>query len=219
MSDNPERPVAGDMPEQKPAPQLDQQAEPSNEPGPAPNAAAAETPDAALLERMAALEAERDEFKDRWMRSEAEMANIRTRARREVEDARQYAVQKFARDVAESADNLRRGLDSVPSASSGDPDLLVKLRDGFEGVERSFLSMLERHGVIRVDPTHQPFDPNLHQAMSEQPSAEHPPGTVLQAWTAAWTLNGRLLRPAMVVVAAADGGAGNASPKPVDIKA
>jgi molecular chaperone GrpE len=154
--------------------------------------------------RIAALEAERDEFKDRWMRGEAEMANLRARTRREVEDARQYAVQKFARDVAEAADDLRRGLESVPQSTEGDSALFTKLREGLESVERSFLAMLERNGVARSDPSLKPFDANLHQAMAEQPSAEHPPGTVLQAWTPVWTLNGRLLRPAMVVVARAD---------------
>jgi molecular chaperone GrpE len=153
--------------------------------------------------RIAALLAERDDYKDRWMRGEAEMANLRARTRREVEDARQYAVQKFARDVAEAADNLRRGLDSLPKATDGEPELVGKLREGFEGVERSFIALLERNGITRTDPTFQPFDPNLHQAMGEQPSAEHPPGTVVQAWTPAWTLNGRLLRPAMVVVSKA----------------
>ncbi len=74
-------------------------------------------------------------------------------------------------------------------------------------MERSFLSLLERNGITRVDATGKPFDANLHQAMAEQPSAEHAPGTVMQQWTAGWTLNGRLLRPAMVVVAkAADAG-------------
>ncbi len=77
---------------------------------------------------------------------------------------------------------------------------MTKLREGLEGIERSFEAVLERNGIARQDPTGAPFDPNLHQAMAEQPSEEHPPGTVLQAWTSAWTLNGRLLRPAMVVV-------------------
>ena len=157
----------------------------------------------AAAERIAALEAERDEFRDKWMRSEAEMANVRARARRDADDARLFAVQKFARDVVEAADNLRRGLDSLPPAAAGEPEIVTKLRDGFEGVERSFISVLERNGVTRVDAVGQPFDANLHQAMAEQPSTEHPPGTVLQAWTAGWTLNGRLLRPAMVVVAKA----------------
>ncbi|MEJ1975003.1 MAG: nucleotide exchange factor GrpE [Acetobacteraceae bacterium] len=157
----------------------------------------------AATARIAALEAERDEFRDKWMRSEAEMANVRARAKRDVEDARQFAVQKFARDVVEAADNLRRGLDSLPPQSANEPAIVTKLRDGFEGVERSFLALLERNGIARVEAAGQPFDANLHQAMAEQPSSEHPPGTVIQAWTAGWTLNGRLLRPAMVVVARA----------------
>jgi molecular chaperone GrpE len=155
----------------------------------------------AATARIAALEAERDEMREKWLRSEAENANVRARAKRDVDDARQFAVQKFARDVVEAADNLRRGLDQLPPAAEGEPDVVGKLRDGFEGVERSFLALLERNGIQRVDPTGQPFDPNLHQAMAEQPSTEHKPGTVIQAWTAGWTLNGRLLRPAMVVVA------------------
>ena len=155
----------------------------------------------AVLHRATELEAERDDFRDRWMRSEAEIANVRARAKRDVDETRQYAVQKFARDVTEAADNLRRGLDSIPAGDAS--PLAIKLRDGFEGVERSFISLLERNGIVRVDPTGAPFDPNLHQAMAEQDSDEHPPGTVIQSWTPGWTINGRLLRPAMVVVAKA----------------
>lgn len=150
-----------------------------------------------------ALAAELAEMKDRWMRSEAELANVRARARREVEETRQYAVQKFARDIAEAAENLQRGLASIPAPQGDEPELVGKLREGFEGVERALMAVLERNGIKRVDPTGASFDPNLHQAMAEHESSEHPPGTVLQAWTPAWTLNGRLLRPAMVVVSKA----------------
>ena len=73
-------------------------------------------------------------------------------------------------------------------------------------MKRSFLSTLERNGIKQDDPAGQPFDPNLHQAMAEQETDAHPPGTVIQAWSKAWTLNGRLLRPAMVVVAKAPAG-------------
>ena len=162
--------------------------------------------DAALSERLAQLETERDEMRERWMRSEAEMANLRTRTKREVEDARLYAVQKFARDVVEVAENLKRGLDSLPPRAEGEADIVGKLREGFEGIERSFVATLQRNGVSTEDPTGKLFDPNLHQAMAEQGSEEHPPGTILQAWTNGWTLNGRLLRPAMVVVAKAPAG-------------
>ena len=153
--------------------------------------------------RLGELEAELAEMRDRWMRSEAEIQNVRTRAKRDADDARQYAVQGFAKDVVEAAENLRRGLDSIPAAAPGEAEIIGSLREGFAGVERSFVALLERNGIRRTDPTGALFDPNLHQAMSEQESGEHPPGTVLAAWTAAWTLNGRLLRPAMVVVAKA----------------
>ena len=157
----------------------------------------------AATARIAQLESELAEMKDRWMRSEAETANVRARSRREVDETRQYAVQKFAADVVEAAENMRRGLDSLPKPQPSEPEVVTKLRDGLEGIERSFLSVLERNGIRREDPTGKPFDPNLHQAMAEDPSGAHPAGTVTQAWTPAWTLNGRLLRPAMVVVAKA----------------
>lgn len=152
---------------------------------------------------LAKLEAELQEMKDKWMRSEAEMANLRARTKREVEDARLYAVQKFAKDVAEAAENLKRGIDNLPKRTDAEPDIITKLRDGFEGIERSFISLLERNGITRSDPTGSAFDANLHQAMAEQDSAEYPPGTIAQAWTQTWLLNGRLLRPAMVVVSKA----------------
>lgn len=185
--------------------------QPSMSPGHATAPDETQTPEEvmqAATAHIAALEAERDDFRDKWMRSEAEIANVRTRARRDADEARQFAVQKFARDVVEAADNLRRGLDSLPPVTLGEPEIVTKLRDGFEGVERSFLSLLERNGIAPVEATGKPFDANLHQAMAEQPSDEHPPGTVIQAWTNGWTLNGRLLRPAMVVVAKAAGVAG-----------
>jgi len=157
----------------------------------------------AATSRIERLEAELSEMKDRWMRAEAETANVRARARREVDETRQFAVQKFAADVVEAAENIRRGLDSLPKQGPGQPEIVGRLRDGLEGVERSFLGVLERNGIRREDPTGQAFDPNLHQAMGEEPTAQYAPGTVVQAWTPAWTLNGRLLRPAMVVVAKA----------------
>jgi molecular chaperone GrpE len=197
-----------------------------------PVAAAPESPDAAAVTeaaeapapaesdeaaRIAALEAEAATLKDKWLRAEAEMQNLRARARREAEDARNYAIQKFARDVVEAAENLRRGLDALPPAQEHEAPLLAKLRGGFEGVERSFLAILERHGVARVEAEGKPFDPELHQAMAEQPAPDGvAPGTVIQAWTPAWTLHGRLLKPAMVVVAGAGGGGGggNGADKP-----
>jgi len=180
-------------------PQPDPPAEAANQNGPL-------SPDQlmqAATARIAELEAEVAELKDRWMRSEAEIANVRARSRREVDETRQYAVQKFATDVVEAAENLRRGLDSLPAATPDQPEIVTKLREGLDGIERNFLGVLERNGIRKEDPTGQAFDPNRHQAMAEQESEAHQPGTVMHAWTPAWLLNGRLLRPAMVVVAKA----------------
>jgi molecular chaperone GrpE len=166
---------------------------------------AAEAPEMSLEERFQMLAEELNQMRDKWLRAEAETQNVRTRAAREVTDARAYAVQKFAADVVEAAENLRRGLAALPAPREDEPELLTKLRGGFEGVEKSFWAILERNGVSRKDPSGEAFNPELHQAMAEQPAPEGvAPGTVLQAWSAAWTLNGRLLKPAMVVVAAGE---------------
>jgi len=161
-------------------------------------------PEPSPEDRIAALEAALAEMKDRWLRAEAEIQNVRNRARDDVEKARNFAVQKFAADVVEAAENLRRGLDALPAAAEGEPEIITKLRGGFEGVERFLLQRMEANGVARKPAQGEKFNPDLHQAMSEAPAPEGvEPGTVIQAWSSAWTLNGRLLKPAMVVVAGA----------------
>src|SRR5580692_1361101 len=117
-------------------------------PHPAAAAGAPEIPEQlrqAATARIADLEAELADMKDRWVRAEAETANVRARTRREVDETRQYAVQKFAADVVEAAENLKRGLDAVPAAVAGEPEIVTRLREGFTGVERSFLALLERN--------------------------------------------------------------------------
>ena len=93
-------------------------------------------PDVAVSEKAA------DDFRDRWMRAEAEIANVRTRARRDVDEARLYAVQKFATDVVEGVENVRRGLESLPAVTPEEPKIVGDLRDGFTGIERNFLALL-----------------------------------------------------------------------------
>jgi len=161
------------------------------------------TPEALMEEaasRIRALEAELDEVKDKWLRAEAETQNVRARSRRDVEDARNFAVQRFARDVVEVVETLERALASLPAPAAEEPPVLGKIREGIEATQRMFLATLERHGVSRVEAQGAKFDPELHQAMAEAPSPTVPAGHVVQAWTPGWTLNGRLLKPAMVVV-------------------
>uniref|UniRef100_UPI0035CA0274 nucleotide exchange factor GrpE n=1 Tax=uncultured Sphingomonas sp. TaxID=158754 RepID=UPI0035CA0274 len=152
------------------------------------------------------------EMRERWMRSEAEIANVRNRARRDVDDARQFAVQKFATDVVEAAENLHRGLEGLPAASAHEPENMTGIRRGLLEIERGFIGVLERNGVKREDPTGSAFDPNRHQAMSEQEAAGTKAGTILHTLAPTWTLNGRLLRPAMVIVAKAASAPPSATP-------
>jgi molecular chaperone GrpE len=191
--------------------------DPTPTPPPSPETASALEPEAAggeaapsteevmqkAAERIAALEKEGQELKEKWLRAEAELANVRARAKREVEEARLYALQKFAADLVETAENIRRGLASLPAPEPGEPEIITRMREGFAGIERNFLATLEKHGIRGEEALGAPFDPHLHEAMAEQETAEHPPGTVVQAWSRAWLLNGRLIKPAMVVVAKA----------------
>ncbi|MEO6012363.1 MAG: nucleotide exchange factor GrpE [Devosia sp.] len=141
------------------------------------------------------------EMRDRWMRSEAEIANIRTRGRRDVDDARNFGIQKFADDMVEAAQNLKRGLDSLPAATPGEPSSVSGLRAGLVEIERGFLDTLERNGVKMEDPTGAVFAPARHQAIGSRALATQPAGTVAHVVSPVWTLNGRLLRPAVVLIA------------------
>lgn len=150
--------------------------------------------------------AERDDWKDKAMRMAAEVENIKRRAEREANDARAYAIQRFAQSLLGVADNLQRALAAAPqgSADAGVQGLVT----GLEMTDKSLLQAFESNGLTRVAP--QPgdkFDPNVHQAMAEQPSADVAPGAILQTFQPGYVLFGRTIRPAMVVVAAKGGGA------------
>ncbi|MGU3666318.1 nucleotide exchange factor GrpE [Methylobacterium sp. A49B] len=168
----------------------------------APNGHGAEATVDPVAEALALLTAERDELKDRMLRTLAEMENLRRRTEREVADARAYAVTNFARDVLNVADNIRRALDSVPADAKATADGALKgLIDGIELTERDLAKTLERHGVKIVEPEGQKFDPNRHQAMFEVPNPEVPAGTVVQVVQAGYVIGERVLRPALVGVA------------------
>ncbi|TPW27447.1 nucleotide exchange factor GrpE [Pararhizobium mangrovi] len=159
---------------------------------------AAET---AADEALTAALAENADLKDRFMRAAAEMENLRRRTEREVKDARSYAVTGFARDMLSVSDNLRRALEAVPQEMRENADEALKtLLDGVEMTERDMLSALERHGVKRIEPEGQKFDPNFHQAMFEVPNESVPNGTVVQIVQAGYVIGERVLRPAMVGV-------------------
>jgi len=151
---------------------------------------------------MDVLRTENSELRDRYLRLAAEMDNLRRRTEREIKDAKSYSVAGFARDMLAVSDNLRRALDAVPEElkAAGEAGL-AGLIEGVEMTERAMLSTLERHGVRKIEPVGQKFDPNFHQAMFEIPNTEVPNNTVTQVVQAGFTIGERVLRPAMVGVA------------------
>jgi len=154
-----------------------------------------------LAERMETLAKENSEWKDRAMRLAADMENLRRRTERELKDARAYAVTKFASDVLAIGDNLQRALDAVPEDARADEEGAISgLVEGVEMTRREFENVLERHGVAKLAPEGERFDPNLHQAMFEVPDASVPSGTVMQVVQVGYTIGERSLRPALVGV-------------------
>lgn len=161
---------------------------------------AAETSGDAVAEEPDPRDAEIADLKDKLLRAVAETENVRRRSAREKEEAHKFAVSNFAKDLCDVADNLQRAVEAVPADKA--EDAIVKtLVEGVEMTERTMLSAFERHGIRRIDPQGEKFDPNLHEAMTEieDPSAE--PGTVIQVFQTGYVINDRLLRPARVVVA------------------
>jgi molecular chaperone GrpE len=160
-----------------------------------------------------ALRAEIASLKDQMLRVAAEAENTKRRAEREANDSRAYAIQKFARDLLGVADNLQRAMQHAPK-DAGDP-LVKNLAIGLELTEKELLGAFDRNGLKRIDPPRgAKFDPHLHQAMQEQPATDVAAGGVLQVVQSGYELFGRLIRPAMVIVAAR-GSTGPQSPDPV----
>lgn len=155
--------------------------------------------DAELIDAEAALvelQAKANENWDRYLRAAAELENVRKRAGRDVEKARKFALESFGRELLAVKDSLEMGLQAGDSA---DPENLLA---GSEATLKLFATTLERFGIAELNPEGEPFDPEFHEAMTTQPSADAEPGSVLTVVQKGYSLNGRLLRPAMVVVAA-----------------
>jgi molecular chaperone GrpE len=163
-----------------------------------PAQAAAEADPVAEARREAA------EFKDKLLRTLAEMENLRKRTEREVADARLYGIAGFAREVLAVADNMHRALAAIGPELREHADAKVKaLIEGVELTERELLKALEKHGVKKFTPAAEKFDPNVHQAMFELESADVPAGHVAQVIQAGYMIGDRVLRPALVAVAKA----------------
>ncbi|PVZ12598.1 molecular chaperone GrpE [Pseudomonas sp. URIL14HWK12:I9] len=163
------------------------------------NPGATQAPDAAgddLAARVAALEEEVAAAKDQSLRAVADLQNVRRRAEQDVEKAHKFALEKFSADLLPVIDSLERGLE----LSNADDEALRPMREGMQLTLKMFEDTLKRYNLEAVDPHGEPFNAEFHQAMAMQESAEVEPNTVLKVFQKGYQLNGRLLRPAMVVV-------------------
>ena len=161
-------------------------------------------PDASLEERLSTALAERDANFERWARTQAEFENYRKRAQREADQNRQYQAFNILGDLLPVLDNLQRAVAAAEQGQGGG-----ELIEGVKLVLRQFEDILARHGATPIEAAGKPFDPNLHQAIQQVPSADHPPMTVIAEAERGWTLHDRVLRPSRVVVS-------SAPPEPTD---
>ena len=145
---------------------------------------------------LAAAEARAGENWDRYLRTAAELENVRKRAARDVENAHKFALERFGKELLAVRDTLEMGLAAAENAS------VESLLEGKEATLKLLTSIMSQFGIEEVDPAGEPFDPELHEAISVQPSDDVEPGSVVTVVQKGYTLNGRLLRPAMVIVAA-----------------
>ncbi|MBS0521820.1 MAG: nucleotide exchange factor GrpE [Proteobacteria bacterium] len=152
-----------------------------------------------LESRIEQLKAEVSELTDKHLRAVAEAQNVRRRAQQDIEKERKFGIERFARDVLSVSDNLGRALSAIPAEESLDP-ALRNVITGVRATERELQSVLERHGVTRVEALGKPFNAEFHQAMMEVEDPSVPSGTVVQELIPGYLIAGRLLRAAMVAV-------------------
>jgi molecular chaperone GrpE len=184
------------------------QANPAN----ADTQSAAADPAAQAGAELEALIAENADMHDRLLRTMADMENLRRRTEREKTDTSRYAISNFARDVLTVGDNLRRTIEHVPTEAASQDPALKSFLDGVELTERELLNVLERYGVVRIEPLGARFDPNCHQAMYEVQNPDVPEGTVVDVMQAGYVIGDRCLRPALVAIAKGGAKAGAAGP-------
>lgn len=163
--------------------------------------------EAAPEDEMDRLQEELAQARESAMRAQAEAQNAKRRAEQDVERARKYALERFAGELLPVVDNLERALESA----SGDEEVVKPIAQGVELTLKSFLNALQKYHIEPVDPQGEPFDPQLHQAMSQVENPDVEPNTVIAVMQKGYTLNGRLVRPAMVMVSKQASGAAGAS--------
>lgn len=152
-----------------------------------------------LGELLEQAQAELAEAKDQVLRTQAEMQNVRRRAEQDVEKARKFALERFSKDLLPVLDNLERAIDSADQEN----EQLKPLREGVELTQKNFLEVLARFNLEQLDPVGEPFDPQMHEAISMVPAPDAEPNTVINVAQKGYALNGRVIRAAMVIVSQA----------------
>jgi molecular chaperone GrpE len=158
-------------------------------------------------ELVAALDASRsaaEQARDQALRAQAEAENVRRRAQRDVENAHKFALERFANELLPVVDSLERAVESARASGGAGP--AAAIADGVDLSLKLFIDTLSKADLVQLDPTGEPFDPKFHQAVGMVESDRAEPGSVLQVLQKGYTLNGRLVRPAMVIVAKAPAG-------------
>lgn len=176
--------------QQNPADEATEQAQPQPE---------AEVSLEALQAQLATLAAGYESAKEQALRAQADAQNARRRAEQDVEKAHKFGLEKMVNDLLPVVDNLERALAAIDAGNDG----LAAVVEGIQLTHKSFVDALARHQVVAVNPVGEPFDPNLHQAVSAVPNPDVEPNTVINCFQKGYTLHGRLVRPAMVVVSKA----------------
>lgn len=175
-------------------PEAEQDASDQEQPEAVADEADADEPAADVA--LAELKALADENYDKFLRASAELENVRKRASRDVENAHKFALERFCTELLAVKDSLEMGLAAADKADA------QSLLEGKKATLKLLTTTMERFGVVELNPEGVPFDPQEHEAMTMQPSADVEPGSVLTVFQKGYALNGRLLRPARVVVAA-----------------
>ena len=181
MSSNPPDPISGGNGSPEEADQTSPQGDPER-----------------LGAELAVAEALLKECRDAQLRAMAEMENVRKRAQRDVEAAHKFAIERFAADIVDVRDTLELGIAASNSAADA-----ASIVEGMNATLRMIDKAFEKAGIAVLDPADQPFNPEFHEAMVTQPATDQPPGTILHVIQKGFTVNGRLLRPARVIIARA----------------
>lgn len=159
----------------------------------------------AIQDRIVTLEEELAVTKDQALRALAEAENTRRRAIKDREDASKYAVSAFAKDLLDFADNFSRALSAMPEGDEATSEQIKGIIDGIRAMDKELLKTLEKHGITKIEPMDEKFDPNFHEVMFEAPVPGKPAGMIIELIEPGYILHGRLLRPARVGVVKDDG--------------